>query len=258
MRYTINFIYIFISITLLVSCSSKKNVLYLQDTKQNEGYSVSYKEYTLKVDDILKIDVDSENPDAAKAFNSNGNNLNVPNTSKESLLYNGYQIDFEGNINFPLLGKLKISDLTLDEARGLILKSLMNKDLLVNPTVDIKLLNASFTIIGEVSRPGVYSFLANNLNILEAIGMAGDLTINGVRKDLKLIREVNENHLIYSIDLTSKNLIKNEYFQVFSGDIIIVNPNNSKVKNAGIIGNSGTLLSLLSFLLSSIIVISAN
>ena len=84
--------------------------------------------------------------------------------------------------------------------------------------------------------------------------MAGDLTITGERTNIKLIRDVNNKTKVFNVDLTKSNFI-NEYFQIFSGDIIIVNPNRSRIKNAGIIGNSGTLLSLLSFILSSIIVI---
>ena len=86
--------------------------------------------------------------------------------------------------------------------------------------------------------------------------MAGDLTITGKRKDIKLIRFIDNKYITHTIDLTSDDLFTNKNHQIFSGDIIIVNPNTNRVKNAGIIGNSGTLLSLLSFLLSSIIIIS--
>ena len=113
-------------------------------------------------------------------------------------------------------------------------------------------------MLGEVNRPGRYNFINNNLNILQAIGIAGDLTINGKRKDIKIIRFNNGNLEHSVIDLTTKDFINSKYFQIFSGDIILVNPNNSRVKNAGIIGNSGTLLSLLSFLLSSVILITSR
>ena len=119
----------------------------------------------------------------------------------------------------------------------------------------MKLINAHFTILGEVNSPGRYEFLKNNINILEAIGVAGDLTINAERKDVRLIRNSQGKRQVYNIDLTNKKFILENTFQIFSGDIIVVNPNYTRVKNAGIIGNSGTLLSLLSFILSSIIVI---
>ena len=86
--------------------------------------------------------------------------------------------------------------------------------------------------------------------------MAGDLTINGRRDNVKLIREIGDKRNVFSYDLTSSNILESENFQIFSGDLIIVSPNSSRIKNAGIIGNSGTLISLLSFILSSIIIIS--
>ncbi|MFL2610540.1 MAG: polysaccharide biosynthesis/export family protein, partial [Flavobacteriaceae bacterium] len=124
-----------------------------------------------------------------------------------------------------------------------------------DPYVDVKLLNAHFTILGEVNKPGKYEYFKNNMNILEAIGMAGDLTINGMRKDIKLIRDYNGEIKVSSIDLTKKSFISDN-FQIFSRDIIIINPNETKIKNAGVIGNSGTLLSLLSFLTTLIVLIS--
>ena len=102
--------------------------------------------------------------------------------------------------------------------------------------------------------PGRYNFLKNNLNIFEAIGMAGDLNITGKRSDVKLIRTMNNGKNIFNLNLTKLQSI-NSNFQVFSGDIILVNPNSTKIKSAGIIGNSGTLLSLLTFLLSSVILL---
>ena len=93
------------------------------------------------------------------------------------------------------------------------------------------------------------------MNILEAIGMAGDLSITGKRNDIKLIRDIKGKKSIYSIDITGKEFLTSDKFQIMSGDIIIINPNTTRIKNAGVIGNSGTLLSLLSFLLTSIIVI---
>ena len=124
--------------------------------------------------------------------------------------------------------------------------------------MDIKLLNSHFTIIGEVNKPGRYTFLSDKFDIIQAIGMAGDFTINGLRDDVRIIRKKNNQLTINSLDLTSIESITSNNFQIFSGDIIIINPNSSRIKNAGIIGNSGTLLSLLSFILSSIIVISNN
>ena len=226
----------------------------MQDIDESTNYITDYIDYKIKVDDILKIEIFTEDPEATLPFNPNALQLNR-NTTKVSLIYEGYLVDSKGNINFPTLGIVKVVGLTLNQIRTKIFKELSDGGFLVNPLVDIKLINSSFTILGEVNLPGRYEFIKNNLNILEAIGIAGDLTINGKRKDVKLIREDNNgNKNVKSIDLTKAEIMTKD-FQVFPGDIIIVNPNPTRIKNAGIIGNSGTLLSLLSFILSSIIVI---
>ena len=237
----------------LSSCSSKKNILYVQEIDRENKYLVKYDVYKVKADDILKIDILSETPEAALIFNPKGINPNI-NNSKEGLLFDGYQVSSDGYINFPSIGKIYVAGMTIDQIRDNIYQIVVNSGKLNKPSIDIKLLNTYFVVLGEVSNPGRYDYIKNNINILEAIGMAGDLTINGKRNDVKIIREVNGSNIIKSIDLTKTDFLESNYFQVISGDIIIVNPNITKIKNAGIIGNSGTLLSLLSFILSSIIV----
>lgn len=237
------------------SCSTKKDILYIQDLSSKKNIEVNYVDYLLKPDDILKIDINSENQESLLAFNSIPTTAEM-NVSKTALLYNGYIINNDGNIFFPSIGKLYVAGKTIDEVRVEIYDFLTKGGFLTNPTIDIKLINAFFTILGEVNSPGKYDFNQNNLNIFEAIGMAGDLTINGRRDNVKLIREIGDKRNVFSYDLTSSNILESENFQIFSGDLIIVSPNSSRIKNAGIIGNSGTLISLLSFILSSIIIIS--
>lgn len=248
--------YILISFTIFLffSCSSKKNILFLQDAKLDGSYDYGYSQYEIKVDDILKITISADNPDAAIPYNPTilSNNTNI---SKETLIYNGYIVDSEGFIHISNLDKIYVLGSTLSETKNLVIENLINSNLLTKPFVDVKLLNYNFTILGEVSRPGRYEYNKNNLNILEALGMAGDLTINGLRDDIKIIRDINGKKNISSVDLTKSDFLVSENYQIISGDIILVNPNSTRVKNAGLIGNSGTLLSLLSFLLSSIIVI---
>ena len=229
----------------------------MQNFNINESYEIDFKEHKIDVDDILKIDIITDNPELSLQFNRNlalANNNSTPETYK----LNGFQVDTKGEINYPTIGNIYVKGLSVNELINLIEKNISDNGLLINPTVDIKIINASFTILGEVNKPGKYEFLNNNLSILEAIGIAGDLTINGQRKDVKIIRQINGQGIVNSIDLTESNFLKTEYYQVFPGDIIVVNPNYNRIKNAGIIGNSGTLLSLLSFILSAIIVTNSN
>lgn len=243
-------------IALAFSCSSKKDVVYLQDTNNNDIFTLEYNDYKLDVDDILKIDILDQNLEITGLFNKNttlSNNLN-----SESVIYSGYQINTEGFINFPEIGEIYAKDLSLIELKNKLRNLLIDNDLLKNPIIDIKIVNSSFVALGEFNKPGRYSYVENNLNLLEAIAMAGDLTINGKRNNIKIIRKKNNTNEFNVIDITSADFINSEYFQVFPDDIILVSPNSTRVKNAGIIGNSGTLLSLLSFLLSSIIVINSQ
>ena len=104
------------------------------------------------------------------------------------MILNGYKINNDGDIYFPSIGRLKVVGKSITEVRNIIFKYLTDGGFLLNPIVDVKLINASFTVLGEVNFAGKHNFIQNNLNILEAIGIAGDLTINGLREDVKLIR----------------------------------------------------------------------
>ena len=234
------------------SCSSKKNVLYLQDIEDSSyDNEYAYSDAVIKVDDILKIDISSPIPESVLQFNRSKAAVSSVEVEK---LY-GYTVSNEGAITFPVVGEIFLEGYTISEAKKLIYQELSERKLLNNHVVQIKILNSDVTILGEVKNPGKYTFLENNINILNSLGMAGDLNITADRKDIKIIRENGNKKLIGSIDLTNSSYLNSDFYQIKSGDIIIVNPNYTRVKNAGIIGNSGTLISLLSFILTSIILI---
>lgn len=254
----VNYIHSIVLLLIFYGCSTKKDILYMQDIANQQTYNVNYQDYKIQKDDVLKISILSKDPETIVEFNPIASGMT---NSKEILLYNGFQVDQNGNINFSSIGSLMVENLSVIEISKLIRKTIVDLKILNDPIVDVKLLNTHFIILGEVNKPGKYDFFKNNLNILEAIGMAGDLTINGKRKQVKIIRNklLSDNtsvKQVLNVDLTKSNFIESDAFQIMSGDIIIVNPNVNRIKNAGIIGNSGTLLSLLSFVLSSIIVIS--
>lgn len=227
----------------------------MQDLNTDNSYFTNYSEYKIKSDDVLKIDISTDNIDQLVINQKLSSQFE--NSNRESLIFAGYQVSSDGTIAFPSLGIIHVKGMTIKEIKDHIHKKLIDKAILINPTVDVKLLNAYFVVLGEANNPGRFEYFRNNLNIFEAISMAGDLTINGKRKDIKLIRDVDGKKIIKTIDLTSSKIFDSDFFQIVSGDILIINPNNSRVKNAGIIGNSGTLISLLSFLLSSVIVMSS-
>ena len=243
-------------ITLIVfavfSCSSKKDIILAQNIKQSDLNNISFREYKLKIDDVLKIDILTESDQI------NLGELNTPTSknsnTRESLIFDGYQIDSDGMIDIPSIGKIFVMGLSISKLEDTIKYDLIDKGILNKPTVDIKLLNGHFTVLGEVNSPGRYNFLNNNMDILQAIGMAGDLTINAVRTDVKLLRYTDNNEkIISSIDLTKPDFMNEDGFQIFSGDIILVNPNNRRVKQAGFIENPTVFSSLLSVLITTIV-----
>lgn len=228
----------------------------MQDLDEKNSYVSLYQDYLIQIDDVLKIDISA--PNSEYQLSKNDPVARTQNSTRESLIFDGYMVDTDGNIEIASIGKIKALGLSIIDLENEIYSLYTKNDILSDPYIDIKILNAQFTILGEVNKPGNYYFIENNLDILQAIGMAGDLTINGKRKGVKLIREINNAKSVFSVDLTNSDFLSSKKFQIFSGDIIIVAPNSTRIKNAGIIGNSGTLISLLSFILSSIIVVSST
>ena len=246
-------ILILFALIFTFSCSTKKNIIYLQGSEEMFN-KIEYAENRIRVDDILKITLNSEFQETIIEFRSS----DAISSSKDVYLLNGYQVNSEGYISFPKLGNIYVLGKTITQLKNELTSMLTDGGYFNDIHLDIKILNSYFTILGEVNRPGKYDFLENNINIFEAIGIGGDLTINGKRNDIKIIRNIGDKTTVKTIDLTKDSIFDNTYYQIFPGDIIIVNPNTTRIKNAGIIGNSGTLISLLSFLISSFIVLGNN
>jgi polysaccharide export outer membrane protein len=158
-------------------------------------------------------------------------------------------------LNFPVLGEIDVRNKTTQELGAHIKYILESGGHLKNPTVDVRLLNAKITVLGQVNAPGVVTFTEQNITLLQAIGYAGDLTINGKREDILVMREEHGVRQISHIDITTSDWINGPYYFVKPNDVIVVNPNDPIVKSAGYIGNLGMLLSVGSILLSTILII---
>ncbi|WP_241448720.1 polysaccharide biosynthesis/export family protein [Aquimarina pacifica] len=246
---------IVLSIVLMQSCASKKDILYFQDAKNYNVENISYQNSKIQPNDILNIVVDSPIPEAAIPYNikSLGGAVNF---DLEALKLQGYLVSQEGGIDFPVLGKLLLGGMIIEDAEKEIERLLAEGGHLKDASVNIRLINAKVTILGEVIRPGTYGFTEQNITLPQALGYAGDLTITGKREDILFIREENGVRTINHIDLTSADWFSGPFYYIKPNDIIIVNPNNTKVKSAGFIGNAGIVLTIASLLLSSIVLIS--
>ena len=247
-----HFLLIFSAFTLLQSCVSKKEMLYLQDIESYDNTVVTFANHTLQVDDILKISVNTLMPEAALPYN-NVSAGNMVANSIEIMKVDGYLVSQNSTINFPVLGELSVKEKTTKDLENDIKKLLVDGGYLINPNVTVRLLNAKVTILGEVQRPGTFSFTENNISLLQALGLAGDLTINGSREDVVVLRHVDGVQTTTRINLTSASFLSGPYQMVKPNDVIVVNPNSAKLKTAGYVGNVSTILGITSIILTSIL-----
>lgn len=242
-----------ISFALLsVSCVTKKQMLYMQDINSYDNTEVTFANHTLQVDDILKISVGSLVPEAAAPYNNVTPGSVVANNI-DIMKLDGYLVSQTMTINFPVLGELSVKDKTTQDLENDIKKLLVGGGYLINPNVSVRLLNAKVTILGEVQRPGTFSFTENNISLLQALGLAGDLTINGSREDVVVLRRIDGLQTTERINLTSANFLSGPYQMVKPNDVIVVNPNTSKLKTAGYVGDISAILGITSVILTSIL-----
>lgn len=218
---------IFLSL-LFSACQSYKKVPYLQDAeilKQANTQVAPMQDAQLMPGDEISILVSTSDPVVSQPFNAQGNT---------------FLLDNEGNINYPVLGKLSMSGLTSREAENLIterLKSYVKE----RPTVVVRMSGFKVSVLGEVASPGVYPVVNEQINVLEALAMAGDLTIYGVRDNVKLIREDQDGRKQFvTLNLNDADLLLSPYYWLQQNDILYVTPNKVKAQGAGI-GQSTTL-----------------
>ncbi|MCK8480560.1 polysaccharide biosynthesis/export family protein [Psychroserpens algicola] len=239
-------------VMLVSSCASKKEILYIQDSENYTNTAINFSSPKIQANDILKITVGALVADTAIPYNKPSV---VGGASVEIMQLDGYLVSKDNTISFPELGEISTENKTVIELESHIRNLLEEGNHLKNPTVNVRLLNAKVTILGEVKQPGTYNFTEYSISLLQALGYAGDLTINGKRDDIKVIREVDGNRLISTVDITSGEFLNSEFYQIKPNDVIVVNPNNPKVKSAGFVGNTSTVISVVSILLTTIVLI---
>jgi polysaccharide export outer membrane protein len=199
---------------------------------------------TIQKNDELKIFISAENMDVVRPFNQNyyvAQSLS-PNTTPTDTGGKSYIVDSEGNIDFPVIGKINVENKTIEGLRDEITKDVSKY--VKNPSVTIRIVNFKVTVLGEVNKPGQYIIPEGQTTILNAISLAGDLTMYGERDGVLFIR--NENGQIYKdkINLKDANFVNSPYFQLKQGDIIYVLPNKTKEKTAQLNPNTGIYIAV--------------
>jgi polysaccharide export outer membrane protein len=243
LKQNIGRLLIFISALSLFSCVNKKKFIYFQGDKTIASDTTKKHSPVLRIDDLLTITVMSMDAEATKPFNLStyGANQNSLNSSANSNTGpKGYLIDENGEIAFPVIGKLKLAGLNRTQAGDLIKEKL--KDYLKDPIVHIEIQNFNITILGDVNKPGNYTVNHERITLIEAIGMAGDLNISGLRKNVLVIRDNNGMKTETRVDLTNKELFNSPVFYLQQNDIVYVEQNRAKKNTAAINPTSITLI----------------
>ena len=239
---------------MLTSCVSKKKIIYFQNDQIDQSkFTNSYKTI-FKPDDLLQITVSALDIEAVKPFNLPAvsyatTTSSVIGTPRQQL----YLVDSQGLIDFPVLGRIKIGGLTRQEAINLLIKKL-DPDYVKNPTIIIRISNFSVTILGDVQNPGTYTIPNERITILQAVGLAGDLNISGIRT-IQVKREENGRIKTYDVDLRSNNLFTSPVYYLQQNDIIYVAPNKATSQSASANQNSGLFISIAGVIISIITLI---
>lgn len=250
-----NFLLFFIA-AALGSCTSYKNVPYMQDieTVNNSTQNLTLYDARIMPKDLLSITVNTTDPKAASPFNLtvqtpiNAALTNITTTTSPSLQQ--YLVNNEGEIDFPVIGRIKVGGLTKNEAEDLIREQL-KPYLKETPIVTVRMANYKIAVLGEVARPGSFTVSNEKVNVLEALAMAGDMTVYGVRTNVKLIREdADGKRSIHELDLTKSDLVLSPYFYLKQNDILYVTPNQTKARNSDIGTTTTTWISATSIMVS--------
>lgn len=220
------------ALLLLSSCGSSKKFVYLQDMEPGQGYPYDTKyEAVVHANDRLDITVSSKSPELAIPFNANGGAFQVGINgivSESATAKRGYRVDVEGNIDFPILGKLHVEGMKVSEVTGLIRNRIIEGKYIKDPLVSLEFLNFRYSVLGAVGNTGTYSVEGDRITLLEAIAKAGDIAQRGRVNCVRVIREEDGQRVMYTHDLRSKDLFRSPCYYLQQNDIVYVEPRYRK------------------------------
>jgi polysaccharide export outer membrane protein len=255
MRFKFSFFLILLVQLSLTCCVSKKKINYFQNIPQSDSTNIiSNISYTpiFKSDDFLSIVVTASNEEAIKPFV-----LEVPSGGSQVPNYNngiaaraGYLIDENGDIDFPILGKIHLGGLNRSQATELIKNQL--SEYITNPVINIRIQNFKVTVLGDVKSPGSFNIPNERITLPEIIGIAGDLNITGLRNNILVIRDINGVKTEYRVDLTSKEVFQSPVYYLSQNDVVYVEPNRAKRNSSLISSTAGVFISVTSLVLTTI------
>ena len=233
---------------LLSGCASREELVYFQGSPP--GPSMQYEKYTprLQPDDLLAITVSAADLEATLPFNQVNPYSMRGGGSGDMDRQITYLIDEKGFIDYPVLGYIRLGGLTRSQAMA-AMRQLLSK-YIIDPGVNIQIVNFKVTVIGEVRNPGSFTLRNERATILEALGMAGDLTINGLRENVLVIREIEGEKTFTRVDLTSADVINSPVYFLSQNDVIYVEPNKAQINASAYNRNTSIFISIAGILIS--------
>ena len=237
-------------VVLISSCASRKDVIYMQDASNFETL-IDKNSFTtkFKVDDEISIFVSTLNPEPSAPFNLyRGSTENGARPEQVN-----YLIDKEGEIDFPVIGKIKVVGLSPEEVRVMLREKL--SPYLKDPIINIRLTNFTVTILGEVNRPGQYPVTGERITIFEALGLAGDATIKGRRDNVLVTRDFDGAKVYHRVDLTKKEVLNSPVYYLTQNDVVYVEQNKSAVASSSLDTRANLTVTIISTLITSAIIL---
>ncbi len=252
MKKIVQVLYMMTAVTVMSSCASKEKIVYFQgDTELNTIYEHSVPK--IRPNDMLSITVSAADMKATQPFNQQNVYQVTQNGGQPNMAQNVYTVSDQGYIDFPVLGSIKIAGLTRNQAILLFKEKL--SEYIVNPGVNINFTNFKVSVMGEVNSPGTFTLPNERITVLEALTLAGDLTITGVRNNVMVIREQDGKKQTYSIDLTSRTALDSPVYYLNQNDVVYVEPNKTRMRQSTefnyplIISVAGIIISVIAILI---------
>lgn len=271
MRRFVNLCTVVLAILLLASCTSQKNLIYFQnddlksdnqpDTmlyKYENGYTNSSPEYKLQPHDMIYVQIYSSLDNASSAlFQSTTQSGNTTQATDNTLYLTSYEVDNDGNIDLPTIGKINVLGMTIEEAQNAIKQKA--EEFSEGITVTCRMVTFRIKVAGEVNKPGIYTFYQPSVNIFDALLAAGDLTYYGNRQKVRIVRKSETEDAIYTLDIRKASVMKNKNYYLRPGDIVYVEPNKNTKTLQTINPPLTTITSSLSLIASVVaIIVSIN
>lgn len=233
-----------ILLVMMYSCGGAKKIVYFQDIQAGQQALLAAKtQITVKSEDRLFINVNNRDLSLANIYNlPDMSDKNVATQAARGSAVRtsvGYTVGADGCIDFPELGKLSVVGKTREEVASEVKKELINRGLLKDAVVTVEFTNVYVSVLGEVNQPGRYAINRDHITLLDAIGMAGDLTIYGKRTNVRVLREVEGKQTVYDLDLTKAHeLYSSPAYYLQQNDVVYVEPNGVRARQSTVNGNN--------------------